>query len=412
VKNQRISLFGYGITTRAIAEKFGPSTFYDDNVNKPFTDKFGNRLRPSDEFDPRYSDLEIPSPGIAPNNPLIKKAKHLTSEYDLFLADNSAYRSPISTKPFTVWITGTNGKTTTTQMTEHLLRDKGALAGGNIGTPLAKLDENAPLWILETSSFTMHYTEKAKPDIFIVLPITPDHLSWHGSYEAYIEDKLKPLQLMREGEAIILPREFAKRETAGFVIPYDSAEDLAEYFGFDLSKIRFKGAFLLDAVLAMAVGKILYDRSDYDGINSFKMDPHRQEELSDIHGRLWVNDTKATNPDATLSALQNYKDKQIHLILGGDDKGVDLQPLFEELRHLDVVLYTIGSNQPRLDEFAKRYNIPCVTSKTLVRAIDHIDKAHTLQSVALLSPAAASLDQFPSYAVRGNEFKETVKKLS
>ena len=410
--NLRISLFGYGITTRAIAEKFGPFTFYDDNVNKPFTDKFGNKLRPSSEFDPRYSDLEIPSPGIAPGNPLIKKAKHLTSEYDLFLSDSSALRFTLSPKPFTVWITGTNGKTTTTQMTEHLLRDKGAVAGGNIGTPLAKLDENAPLWILETSSFTMHYTEKAKPDIFIMLPVTPDHLSWHGSYEAYVEDKLKPLRLMREGEAVILPREFANRETAGFVIPYDNAGDLAEYFGFDLSKIKFKGAFLLDAVLAMAVGKILYDRSDYDGINSFKMDPHRQEELFDKHGRLWVNDTKATNPDATLSALQNYKEKQIHLILGGDDKGVNLQPLFEELQRLNVAVYTIGANQSRLDRLAKRFNIPCIPSKILAAAIDKIDKVHTHQSIALLSPAAASLDQFPSYAARGNEFKERVKKLS
>lgn len=400
--NKKITCFGYGITTKAIARHFGPCTFYDDNVTKPFTDAEGNRLRPADEFDPKYSALEIPSPGMPPNHPLIKKAAHLQSEYDFFAA----------AMPFSIWISGTNGKTTTTQMTEHLLRDKGAVAGGNIGTPLAELSPEAPLWILETSSFTLHYTQKAKPNIYVLLPVAPDHLSWHGSYEAYIDDKLKPLQQMREGEAVILPKAFADRPTAAFVIPYENAGDLASYFGFDTSKIKFEGAFLLDAVIAMGIDKILYDRCDYERINAFELDPHRQEEFTDSQERLWVNDTKATNIDATLAALDRYRERELHLILGGDDKGVELSPLFDVLKTLNVTIYTIGSNGARLNTLAEQYGIRCFSCSVLTAAVKEIARRHTKKSVALLSPAAASLDQFTSYAVRGDRFKEAVRQLS
>ncbi|MHC3993658.1 UDP-N-acetylmuramoyl-L-alanine--D-glutamate ligase [Thiomicrolovo sp. ZZH C-3] len=412
MQHNRTSLFGYGVTTRAIAKAFGPCTFYDDNVHKPFTDEAGNKVRPTAEFDPRYSDLEIPSPGIPPEHPLIRKAGHLVSEYDLFLSPLVRPPYTPSVKPFTVWITGTNGKTTTTQMLTHLLADKGALSGGNIGTPLAALDTAAPLWVLETSSFTLHYTHEAKPDLYVVLPITPDHLSWHGSEQAYIDDKLKPLAQMREGETVLLPRAYADTPTDAFVIPYDDADDLAAFFGFETDHIRFKGPFLLDALLAMAVDRILFDRIDYAKMNAFVLDPHRQEEFSDAQNRLWVNDTKATNIDAALAAVRRYANRPIHLIVGGDDKGVDMAPLFEALADVDVTLYTIGSNQAKLDALSERFGIPFESCGVLTEAVKRIADVHTQQSVGLLSPACASLDQFPSYAVRGNTFKEAVANLS
>jgi UDP-N-acetylmuramoylalanine--D-glutamate ligase len=414
MQKKRISLFGYGITTKAIANKFGPFIFYDDKVLKPFTDEQGNRVRPSGDFDPRYSDLEIPSPGIPPNHPLVQKAEHLVSEYDLFLSGNHPpfSASHPAQKPFIVWITGTNGKTTTTQMITHLLTDKGARSGGNIGTPLAALPPDAPIWVLETSSFTLHYTHEAKPDLYVVLPITPDHLSWHGSEADYIADKLKPLRQLREGEAVLLPSAYADTPTDGFVIPYDDAEALAASFGIDIEKIRFKGAFLLDAVLAMAVDRLLFDRIDYERMNAFVLDPHRQEEFEDAQGRLWVNDTKATNIDAALAAVKRYGDRPLHLIVGGDDKGVDMAPLFEALRAYDVTLYTIGSNRERLDALAERFGIPSQSCGVLEEAVRRIARVHTRKSVALLSPACASLDQFPSYAVRGDTFKKAVEELS
>ena len=405
-----ITLFGYGLTTKAIAKHYGPSTFYDDNITKPFKDDNQNSLRPSREFNAKYSQLEVPSPGMPPKHPLIQQAKNLMSEYDLFLGTRSPY--VLEKKPFNIWISGTNGKTTTTQMLQHLLAEKGSLAGGNIGTQLAELDKEAPIWILETSSFTLHYTDEATPNIYLLLPIAPDHLSWHGNYEEYYKAKLKPLSTMREGEVAIVPKAFKDVETDAFLITYESGEELAAYFGIDTDQVKFKGAFLLDAIMAMGVEKVLYDTIDYVKMNTFELDPHRQEELHDAQGRLWVNDTKATNIDATLAALERYQDQPIHLILGGDDKGVALEPLFEALSKYDLHIYTLGSNEDRLNNLAKKHKINYTSSSSIEQAVNDIAKNLHKSSVALLSPAASSLDQFPSYAVRGERFKEAVKKLA
>ena len=347
---------------------------------------------------------------MPPQHALIQRAQNLISEYDLFLGSSSPLKA--EKLPFSIWISGTNGKTTTTQMLQHLLAEKGSQAGGNIGTPLADLDIDAPIWILETSSFTLHYTNEATPNIYLLLPIAPDHLSWHGSYEEYYKAKLKPLATMKEGEVAIIPKAFANVETDAFLITYENDQDLAAYFGIERDKVKFKGAFLLDAIIAMGVEKVLYDTIDYEKINAFMLDPHRQEELHDQDGRLWVNDTKATNIDATLAAVERYKEQHIHLILGGDDKGVELQPLFDALVNYDVEIYTLGTNEERLNTLAAEYKIRFTSSSTIEKAVEDIAKNHDKKSVALLSPAASSLDQFPSYAVRGERFKEAVGKLA
>jgi UDP-N-acetylmuramoylalanine--D-glutamate ligase len=396
------SLFGYGGTTKALALHVKNPIFYDDKVTKPFTDENGFRIKPSSEFDPRYSALEITSPGIPPYNSLIQKAKNLISEYDYF-AD---------VMPFSVWISGTNGKTTTTQMMQYLLKDHGSVEGGNIGVPLAKLDQKAPIWVLETSSFTLHYTNKAKPNLYVLLPLSPDHLSWHGDMQGYINDKLKPVKMMQDGEIAIVPKAYEEElNCKASVIFYEDENDLAKRFDIDLEKIKFKGVFLLDALLALCVKKILFNKTDYEAINAFVIDPHRQEELHDAKGRLWVNDTKATNLDATIGALKRYKEQPIHLILGGDDKGVDLKELFEFIKPLNLSIYAIGSNEQKLLELSQEFGLTCKGCQTLENAVKDIDRELKKDEVALLSPAAASLDQFTSYAQRGDLFKQFVKSL-
>ncbi|MDD2357675.1 MAG: UDP-N-acetylmuramoyl-L-alanine--D-glutamate ligase [Thiovulaceae bacterium] len=397
-----VSLFGYGGTTKALAQQIKNVVFYDDKVIKPFTDENGFKVKPSSDFDPRYSALEITSPGIPPSHPLIQKAQHLISEYDYF-AD---------VMPFSIWISGTNGKTTTTQMMQHLLHEYGSVEGGNIGVPLAKLDQKASIWVLETSSFTLHYTNKAKPNLYVLLPLSPDHLSWHGDMQGYIDDKLKPVKMMKDGEIAIVPKAYQNFLSCNAdIIFYEDENDLAKTFDIDLEKIKFKGVFLLDALLAVCVKKILFNKTDYEGINAFTIDPHRQEELYDAKGRLWVNDTKATNLDATIGALKRYKDKHIHLILGGDDKGVDLTQLFEFMQPLQISIYAIGSNQQKLLKLSADFNLPCKACEILSNAVSEIAKLLTDDEVVLLSPAAASLDQFTSYAQRGDIFKQLVRTL-
>jgi len=396
------TLFGYGLTTKAIAKKLGGGcTFFDDNCTQTYIDENNNTIKPSNLFNPNESQLEVTTPSLPPKHPLIQKANNLQSEYDYF-AD---------VMPFTIWISGTNGKTTTTQMLTHILEKRGALNGGNIGTPLADLDEKAPIWVLESSSYTLHHTQFASPNIYLLLPITPDHLDWHGTPEAYEADKLRPLLTMKEGELALVPKGLNLPQTDAFVVEYDSDAFICEYFNLDASKLNYRGAFLQDALLSLAITKVLFDETDYDLLNTFKRDAHRQEEITDEKGRLWVNDSKATNLDATIQAVKGYANKHIHLIVGGDDKGVDLSPLFKEMQPLMLTLYTIGKNNNTLLTLAKHYHIQAIACHTIDHAVEKIDTNLTKDDVALLSPAAASFDQFKSYKHRGETFMKLVKNL-
>ncbi|MDY0116673.1 MAG: UDP-N-acetylmuramoyl-L-alanine--D-glutamate ligase [Sulfurimonadaceae bacterium] len=399
---KRISLFGYGKTTKAIAKKFPHAIFYDDKATSIYHDNDGFEVRPASLFNPLESDVEIPSPGIPPENQLIQKAKNLVSDYDFFA----------HAMPFTIWISGTNGKTTTTQMMQHLLRERGSLEGGNIGTPVGALDTKANIWVLETSSFTIHYTNIAKPNLYILLPLSQDHISWHGSMQEYVDAKLKPLRTMQEGEIAIIPERYKDTPTNAHLITYKDSDDLASYFGFIKEKITFKGAFLEDALLAMAAQKILFGEIDYEKINAFVLEAHRQEELYDSKGRLWVNDTKATNLDATIAACKRYEESFIHLILGGDDKGADLEELFVFIKDKNLKIYTIGSNKTKLNTLAKKYSIHFMACTNLRDAVTKISLVLQSNETALLSPAAASLDEYSSYIERGEEFRTAVKNIS
>lgn len=401
----KISLFGYGKTTQAIAKnlvnKFGPFDIYDDHFQEENKDEWGNRLLNPKKFDEKLSELEIPSPGFPPSHTLIKKAKNLQSEYDFFY----------DAMPKSIWISGTNGKTTTTQMATHLLSHVGAVMGANVGFPLAELDLNAKIWILETSSFTLHYTHTAKPEIYALLPISADHLSWHGNFENYAKDKLSVLERMNECDIAILPEIYAKTPTKAYIISYKDEFDLAQKMNINIEKISFKSPFLLDAVMALSIEKILLDTLSYELLNHFVMEKNKLEELQDNQGRLWVNDTKATNENAVMAALKRYKDKKIHLIIGGDDKGVDLSTLFDFMKDFDIELYAIGVSTQKMLDYALKANLKAHKCEFLENAVQEISKVLKNNEVALLSPACASLDQFNSYAQRGEKFKEYVSKI-
>jgi len=386
MSNQNLRILGKGKTALAIKESYKNAILYDDN------DK--------ELYDINSEDLTVVSPGIPPHNYLVKNTKNLISEYDLFQKD----------MPFNIWISGTNGKTTTTQMLQHILEEKGSVCGGNIGTPLSNLDKKAKIWILETSSFTLHYTTQAKPNIYLLLPISDDHLSWHGSFKEYENSKLKPLDLMDENDTAIIPEVYKDYKTKAKIITYKNSLDLAEKFDMNITSIKFREPFLMDSILALSIEKMLFDTISYDKMNTFIQDAHRLEELKDSKGRIWVDDSKATNVDAAIQALKSYNDKKIFLILGGEDKGMELTPLFEELKKYDAQIFAIGANVLRLEALADKFNITCTVSNTLELAVQNISNnfEEDTNTVALLSPAAASFDQFSSYEHRGDEFKKFV----
>jgi UDP-N-acetylmuramoylalanine--D-glutamate ligase len=382
-------ILGRGKTALSIKEIYPSALMYDDS-NKS-------------EYDIESDELTVVSPGIPPYNSLVKNTKNLISEYDLFFKEI----------PFSVWISGTNGKTTTTQMLQHLLKDENSQCGGNIGYPLALMDKTKKIWILETSSFTLHYTNIAKPNIYILLPVHDDHLSWHGSFKEYEKAKLKPLELMDGNDIAIIPSKFKEYKTKAKCIYYNNTKDLEKKFNIDTHKVNFKEPFLMDALLALIVSQIITKSISYERINTFIQDPHKLEEFKDARDRIWVDDSKATNVDATIQALKTYKDKTIFLILGGDDKGANLIPLFEELKNYNTRLYLIGKNSSTFENLSMKYGIDTKKVNTLNKAVNEInnDYIEINTSVAILSPAAASLDQFSSYKERGEKYKEFVNSL-
>ncbi len=474
--NDRVSIFGYGITCTPLVQYLNDCgigcDIYDDTFLEGALDSSAhtkeaqskresksldsaqstahNRFLPPSAFNPLESSLEICSPGILPSHKYFSKAQHIIGEYDFVQRLLDELLDKCGFAPQIVWISGTNGKTTTTQMLSFLLESYGAQAGGNIGTPLIELFKaRAKLWILETSSFAMHYAKVAKPFVYLLLPLRQDHISWHGSFEAYIDDKLSVLARMAQDSSAFLPRELESHRFVkaykGKAIFYTDSSDLAEFLQIDSRQIIFQEPFLLDSLLALCGAKIICGKCDIKRLNSFHIGAHRIEEFLDSKQWLWVDDSKGTNTDATLQAIKRYIDKRLYLILGGDDKGADCEPIFALLAGSKAHIFTIGKNEPKLLMLAKRYNISATACGTLQTAVATIkqerdkdfgirDSTHKKSStkdssangdsnlsesnrldssahiakeefVGLLSPAAASLDQFKSYKERGELFK-------
>ncbi len=452
-----ISIFGYGTTSLPLVKWLNENgikcKIYDDKFTLKSQEGL-NTLLPPSAFNPLESKIEITSPGIMPIHPYFSKALHKIGEYDFITNLLDKYNK----SPLIVWISGTNGKTTTTQMLTYLLESSWAKAGGNIGTPLIELfyedfykdcknvkdlsidskDSNndnkdstdsktepkntssEKIWILETSSFSMHYAKVAKPKIYLLLPIREDHISWHGSFEGYINDKLKVLERMESDSYVVLPKDLGThryvKSFKGKAIFYADSSDLAQFLGIEIKAIAFDEPFLQDALLALCGAKIINNTLDIKKLNTFYIGAHRIEEFRDSSGLLWVDDSKGTNTDATLQAIKKYAHKSLYVILGGDDKGADCEIIFTYMRDNapDTRIFTIGKNESKLLDLAKKHSLkatPCGNLKVAIDSIKEqikIDGVESSEFIGLLSPAAASLDQFKSYKQRGKLFKKYV----
>ncbi len=378
-------------------------------------------------------DLIVPSPGVPPTMGALAAARAIGvpvwSEIEL------AWRF---LRGRLICITGSNGKTTTTSLIGHILETAGlpVQVAGNIGTPLISrvdISSDTSFTVVEASSFQLEYISTFRPNIAVLLNITPDHLDRHGSIEAYAAAKARIFQNQTAEDAAIInaddavaqqyapagPRVFwfsrEKRVASGCYLRGDEIIfrcDGAETVLLERKAIGLRGSHNVENVLAAAAAARLAGvepSAIAEGVRTFAGVEHRIEYVATISGVEYFNDSKATNVDATLKALDAFSGNVL-VILGGKDKGSDYKILRQSLRDRARMALLIGSAADKIE--ADLAGVVLVErSDTLARAVEAAAKRARPGDTVLLAPACASFDQFENYEHRGRVFKQLVHEL-
>jgi UDP-N-acetylmuramoylalanine--D-glutamate ligase len=337
-----------------------------------------------------------------------------------------------------VAITGSNGKTTTTTLAGEIIAAGGkkTLVGGNIGTPAISFVETATddTWIvLEVSSFQLETIETFHPRVAVVLNVTPDHLDRHHTFENYAAAKSRIFENQTAADYVVLNADdatcFAMAPKAKAPVYWFSRQHPVEHGAFvrgddviwhdaereltimPVAEIGLKGAHNVENVLAGVCAGMLAGVDPGDirrAVAAFKAVEHRLEFVATIRGVDYYNDSKATNVDATIKALESFPGG-IHLILGGKDKGSDYAVLNPLLQQRVKRVYTIGAAAPKIESQIK--GVPIVSAGTIDTAVRLAGESATADDIILLAPACASFDQFVSYEHRGRVFKDLVRQM-
>ncbi len=378
-------------------------------------------------------DLIVPSPGVPADEAHLQAARAkgiaIWSEIEL------AYRFM---KGRLVGITGSNGKTTTTSLVEHILKTAGmqTILAGNIGTPLigcVDVMKDDSCTVVELSSFQLELIDTFRPNISVFLNLTPDHLDRHHTFEAYGAAKARIFENQTGEDAAILnaddaattpyapslPRVYwfsrKQRVAQGTYVRGEEIvfrQDGAEEILLKLEDIPLVGAHNVENTLAAsAVARLAGAPASAiaKGVRSFAGVEHRLEFVAEIAGVRYYNDSKATNVDATLKALDAFPGR-ILVILGGKDKGSDYAPLQKPLREKAILALLIGAAAEKIEKQISG-SVALDRAETLERAVETASHAAQRGDVVLLAPACASFDQFQNYEHRGRVFKDLVRQL-
>lgn len=394
----------------------------EDLTSKGIKIEFGAH---SDEFIEGVN-FAILSPSIPPESEILMKLKER----------NISYFSDVEFCSFfdrekMIAITGTNGKTTTTALTSYILSKKfNAPYCGNIGiSPMEYLDKSVDYYVIETSSYQLFYSKSFAPKIGVFCNLTPDHILWHKSLENYFEAKATMFRNMDEYSCAILNYDDKLTKKLGEEIKakvyYFSCQkqNIENCIYLEDNKIVFNNREIIDinelkivglhniqnamcAILCALIVEIDIETIK-DALKTFRAIEHRLEYIRTIDGTDYYNDSKATNPEASIVAINSFPNKRVVLIAGGRDKNTPLDDFIKAVKENISKVVLIGEATQRFkDELSKKGYLNIVNSKTLEEAIDiaSLDKP----DVVLLSPACASFDMFESYEKRGDAFRNYV----
>jgi UDP-N-acetylmuramoylalanine--D-glutamate ligase len=395
-----------------------------DEVAAPELDRAGVEVRAPWEAPVPDLDLVIKSPGVPGEAGPVVAARRagvpVWSEIELAARE---LPNPL------IGITGTNGKTTTTELAAHLLRAGGlaATACGNQGTPLAGLvgasDPSAWL-VVECSSFQLEDVELFRPRAAALLNLAPDHLDRHGSLEGYRDAKLRLFAAQRAEDLAILPPGLEATGAARSRRTYDGppgpdavawaegglhVAGLGRVIGWD--EVPLRGRHNREnamAAAALAAHAGIGADALAEGLTGFSPVPHRLEPVGAAGGVAFVNDSKATNPDAAVAALDAYP-RGVHLIAGGRAKGTPFEALAEAARGAVVRAYLVGEAGAEIGRALDAAGVPHEEPGTLEAAVAAAAARAAEGETVLLSPGCASFDQFSGYQERGEAFRAAAR---
>jgi UDP-N-acetylmuramoylalanine--D-glutamate ligase len=352
-------------------------------------------------------DLLVKSPGVPPAAPLAAAARErgvtIWSEVELGFR---LLANPI------LGVTGTNGKTTTSELLGAIFRAAGrdVAVAGNVGRPLTGLDGaiGEDSWIVcELSSFQLEDVDTFRPRIAVLLNLAPDHLDRHDTFEDYRAAKLRIFENQAAGDVAIVPRGFEPIPGEAKRIEFSLDDTLPAMPSIPGEHNRENAAAATAAARAAGIA----DDAIAAGLSGFEGVPHRLELVREVGGVRFVNDSKATNPEAAERALSAYP-PGIRLILGGSRKGIPFARLAKRAAASGVAqAYLIGDSADEIAEALAAEGVRFTYSRDLVSAVRDAFADAEAGEVVLLSPACASYDQFRDFEERGERFRELVEAL-
>lgn len=418
---------GMGVTGKAVAQFFVeqqiPFDCFDDSKSHEVlaadlgTSNFQIFKNTEDVDFAKYDEMII-SPGWRQNHPLLSAAEG--ADLPLVAEVELAWRHA---KGKIIAITGSNGKSTTTSLTHHLIASNGQRASlcGNIGVPFIACVDDDPhhIYVLELSSFQLHSVKDFSAHVAILLNLSPDHLDWHGSFDAYKQAKLNIFHNQTETDLAIFDKSLSssiETNAQRIELPNDNSfiadksislrpNQSIPFDNIPLLGTHNRQNVLFAAITALRMGVSF--ESMLDSLPNFKGLEHRMEPVGTYQGRLWINDTKATNVHASQAAIDAMEGDYV-LILGGCDKG-------ERFTHLNL------KDRPPKAVIAYGETAPTIMADLDYPDIIHLHAfeqacthAHCIagpNTAVLLAPACASFDQFDNFAQRGIVFKQLFREM-
>jgi len=352
-------------------------------------------------------DLLVKSPGVPGESPLPTTARErgiaVWSEVEL------GFR--MLRNPF-LGVTGTNGKTTTSELLGAIFRAAGrpVAVAGNVGRPLTALDGTIEghVWVVcELSSFQLEDVHRFRPRIGVLLNLEPDHLDRHGTFDAYRAAKLRLFENQTEADVAVVPRGFGAIPGGGVHVEFDADDELPAEPLIPGAHNRENAAAATVAARAAGIG----DDAIAEALRTFRGVEHRLELVAEVDGVRFVNDSKATNTSAARRGIQAYAGQPLRLILGGSLKGESFDELAESLPASVRSIDLIGEASEQLAAALGRAGRLYRRSGDLATAVGAAAGDAESGDVVLLSPACASFDQFRDYEERGDAFRRLVGDL-